>query len=165
MFMAKVLKLLQPNTIKEVYAFDSFKGLQTFSKQDNVDGKTLRGAYKGNEKVLREFIKLYEMESYVQLVKGDANKTIKQFNKENPHMLFSFAYIDFDLYTPTKEALNFLNQRLAVGGLIAFDEALTHEWEGEGKAMVEFLQENEGKYQPHLIGFSRQPTAVIKRIR
>jgi hypothetical protein len=165
LLMAKVLKLLQPNTMKEVFAFDSFEGLQTFTKKDNVDGGKLRGAYKGNEKILREFIKLYEMEHWVHLIKGDATKTIKKFDKENSHMLISFAYIDFDLYTPTQEALKFLNKRLSVGGLIAFDEALLPEWEGEGRAMVEFLEENEGRYEPSIVKFTRQPTAVLKRIR
>ena len=32
LLMTKILKLLQPNTIKEVYGFESFEGLKTFSE-------------------------------------------------------------------------------------------------------------------------------------
>jgi len=99
------------------------------------------------------------------LIKGDANKTIKIFEKKNPHILISLAYIDFDLYLPTKEALEFIDKRLSVGGLIVFDEAMTHEWQGEGKAMLEFLQEHEGKYETSIIPFVRQPTVFLKRRR
>jgi hypothetical protein len=162
LLMAKILKLLQPNTIKEVYGFDSFEGLQTISREDQLD-KGVRGSYKGNEETLKNFIKLYGLEGWVRLIKGDANKTIKIFEKKNPHILISLAYIDFDLYLPTKEALRFIHKRLSVGGLIVFDEAMTHEWQGEGKAMLEFLQEHEGKYETGIIPFVRQPTVFLKR--
>jgi len=108
LLIAKILKLLQPNTIKEVYGFDSFEGLQTIAKEDMVD-ESAKGKYQGNEERLRKFIKLYNLESWVHIVKGDATKTIKEFEKENDHFLISFAYIDFDLYLPTKEALRFIH--------------------------------------------------------
>lgn len=164
LIMAKILKLLQPNTIKEVYGFDSFKGLQNFSKEDEV-GDSVKSLYRGNEEVLRKFITLYRMESWVHLIKGDATKTIKDFEKKNQHFLISLAYLDFDLYLPTCEALKFIHKRLPVGGLIVFDEAMTHEWKGEGKAMLEFLKENDGKYEVSIIPYVRQPTAILKRVR
>ena len=159
--MAKILKLLQPNTIKQVYGFDSFEGLQTISKKDKLD-RNVRNSYIGNEETLRKFIKLYKLEGWIKLVKGDATKTIKIFERENP-TLISLAYLDFDLYSPTKEALKFIHKRLSVGGLIIFDQAMTHEWKWEGQAMIEFLKEHEGKYQSGIIPFVRQPTVFLKR--
>ena len=41
----------------------------------------------------------------VQLVKGDATKTIPKFIKTNPHIVVSLLFLDFDLYKPTKTAL------------------------------------------------------------
>ena len=34
----------------------------------------------------------------IELIKGNAVKTIPKYIKENPHLLVSFLYIDFDLY-------------------------------------------------------------------
>ena len=164
LLMAKILKLLQPNTIKEVYGFESFEGLQIFSKEDKIN-EAKRGLYQGNEEVLRKFIRLYGLESWVHLIKGDATKTIKDFDEENRHILISLAYLDFDLYSPTKEALKFIHNRLSVGSLGIFDEAMTHDWEGEGKAMLEFLKKNDGKYEASIIPFVRQPTVILKRCR
>jgi len=164
LIMAKILQLLQPNTIKEIYGFDSFEGLQSFSKEDEIDSEA-RGRYCGNEENLRRFIKLYKMEDWVHLIVGDAMKTIKEFDEENDHFLISLAYIDFDLYEPTKEALKFIQKRISVGGIIVFDEAMMHEWKGEGRALLEFLEENDGKYETSMIPFVRQPTVILKKVR
>src|SRR3990170_7554338 len=60
-FMAKVLQLLQPNTHKHIYGFDSFEGLQTFSKEDRESSELL-GKYKGNEEQLNKIIDFFEMD-------------------------------------------------------------------------------------------------------
>ena len=90
MLMSKCLKLLQPYSMKEVYGFDSFEGLQTFAEEDNVDQSNLNGAYKGNEEVLRSFLKLYELDTHVKLIKGNALNTIDKFSKDNPHFIDEF---------------------------------------------------------------------------
>lgn len=166
LFMAKVLSLLQHHSIKQIYGFDSFEGLQTFSKEDGESTKEIfQNTYVGNEANIRDFLSLYEMESWVNLVIGDAMTSIDKFDKENPHLMFSLCYIDFDLYQPCAKALEFSDARLSVGGYILLDEALTDTWKGEGQALREFLTKNEGKYE--MIGnhITRQPTVVLKKIK
>ena len=161
MFMAKVLQLLQPNTYKHVYGFDSFEGLQTFAAEDG-NSRGSSGKYKGNEAVLRAIIDFFDMDEWVHIVKGNALETIPQFEKDNPHILFSLAYIDFDLYEPCRVALEYAAQRMAPGGIIVFDEALMHLWPGEGQVLVEFLAEKgAGEYAMHTVPFARQPTAYL----
>lgn len=160
MFMAKLLQLLQPNTFKHVYGFDSFEGLQTFSAVDKADN-SLVGKYCGNEKALRMIIDLFEMNEWVHLIKGNAIETIPHFEKENPHIMFSLAYIDFDLYEPTKLALEFVARRMSSGGIIVLDEALIDLWPGEGQALVEFLNDNKNEYYAHNIIFARQPSVYL----
>lgn len=161
MFIAKILQLLQPNTHKHIFGFDSFEGLQTFSVEDGKS-TALKGSYKGNEEVLRTMIEFFGFEEWVHLVKGDALETIPQFEKENPHIMFSFVYLDFDLYKPTKVALEFVSKRLATGGIIAFDQAFTNTWPGEGQALLEFLNEQgSGAYEMSNISFARQPTTYL----
>ena len=165
MTMAKCLKLLQPYSIKEVYGFDSFEGLATFDKKDSMESAPYIGSYKGNEGTLRTFITVYDMERWVHLVKGNALQTIDQFAVENPQVMLSLSYIDFDLYAPCIKALEFTDERLSVGGLIVLDEALSKNWKGEGIALREFLDSRHGNYSMESIGFTRQPTIILKKIK
>lgn len=165
LFLAKILKLTRPNSIKSVIGFDSFEGLQSFSAEDGEAESSYRGRYQGNEDTLRKAITLFGMESWVHLVKGDACKTIPAFADSFPHSMVSFAYIDFDLYEPSKAALNYLGKRLSPGGVIVLDEALTHTWQGEGVALQEFLEDQAGsKFDAHSTPIARQPTLfLVKR--
>ena len=161
LLMSKILRLLQPNTYKYVYGFDSFEGLQTFSESDGeVDDKG--GMYAGNYQRLKDMIDFFEMDEWVHIVQGNALETIPKFEKENPHILISLAYIDFDLFEPCKAALNFVGKRLALGGIIVFDEDLMNLWPGEGKALIEFLNENASTdFEMHNVNFARQPTVYL----
>lgn len=141
MFLAKTLRLLQPNTSKLIFGFDNFAGLPAASSADSGYAAGARGAYKGNEQVLRAAIDLYGLGDWVHLVKGDALETIPAFEQTFPEAMVSLAWVDFDLYEPTKVALQFLGRRLAAGGIIVFDEALSSVWPGETKALLEFLEE------------------------
>jgi len=163
MFMAKVLQLLQPNTYKHVYGFDSFEGLQTFTSEDgDTSPRECSEKYMGNEEVLRAMIDFFSMDEWVHIIKGDALQTIPQFEKDNPHIMFSLAYIDFDLYEPCRVALEYIGKRIATGGIIVFDEALTNFWPGEGAALMEFLSDaGAGEYAMFNIPFARQPTAYL----
>ncbi len=166
LYLAKLLTLFQPNSIKQVYGFDSFEGLQTFADEDGAETKqTFQNRYQGNRDVLEKFIRLYEMESWVHLVVGNALETIGDFDRANRHTMLSISYIDFDLYEPCKAALDFSDGRLSVGGLIILDEALTDTWKGEGQALREFLERHRGDYEMQSNPISRQPTVVLKKIR
>ena len=44
----------------------------------------------------------------VELIKGDACTTIPKYIKDNPHLIVSFLYLDFDIYSPTKLFENFM---------------------------------------------------------
>lgn len=166
LYMAKVLNLLQPNSIKQVYAFDSFEGLQTFAKEDGENIEEIyRNSYKGDEEVIRKCLQTYEMENWVSLIVGNALDTIGEFEEKNKHVMFSLSYIDFDLYAPCLKALEFSHRNLSIGGYIIMDEALTSEWKGEGQALKEFLVKNEGHYEMISNHISRQPTVVLRRIK
>lgn len=163
LLIAKILSLLEPHSSKHIYAFDSFEGLQTFSKLDPKI-QDYKGKYKGNLKVLEEAINLYGFEDCIRLIIGDACKTIDQFEEINPSLTVSFAYFDFDLYTPTKKCITFLEEKLSVGGIIAFDEANTDVWKGESKALAEHLKTTKHRYETSQVSFARQPSVILRRI-
>jgi len=51
--------------------------------------------------------------SKVELVKGDVRETIPSYLNENPHTVVSLLYMDFDVYEPTKIALEYFLPRSA----------------------------------------------------
>ena len=75
----------------------------------------------------------------VRLVAGDACETIPKFVADNPHLLVSLVYLDFDIYAPTKAALEHLYPRIPKGGLVVLDELNCPEFPGETTALLEFL--------------------------
>ena len=159
MFMAKLLQLYSSNSIKKVFGFDSFEGLRTFAAMDGERSKEMEGNYTGNEGVLRKSIELFGYKEWVHLVKGDARVTIPAFSEAFPHVMVSLAYIDFDLYEPCQAALNFLGPRIATGGIIAFDEAMTDFFPGEGIALLEFLEEQaQSRFEMKVSPIALQPT-------
>jgi hypothetical protein len=141
LLMAKLLRLLQPSTTKLVFGFDNFSGLPKAHQLDGKEAAAAAGRYKGNEETLRAAIELYDLQEWVHLIKGDATQTIPAFEQEFPEVLVSLAWIDFDLYEPCYVALKFLSSRIATGGIIVFDEAISTTWPGETIALTQFLQE------------------------
>jgi hypothetical protein len=164
MFMAKVLRALQPNSHKLVLGFDNFDGLPEPAKVDGDFAVESTGKYKGNEAILREAIDLFELDEWIYLIIGDATKTISQFENSYQETLISLAYIDFDLYEPVQCALDFLSRRLSVGGIIAFDEAISRLWPGETIALLEYVNKGKQKFKMESNTLSRQPTMILIRV-
>jgi hypothetical protein len=57
--------------------------------------------------------------------------------KDNPHIVVSLLFLDFDLYEPTKVALEHFLPRMPKGAVLAFDELDNPLWPGETLAMLE----------------------------
>ena len=71
----------------------------------------------------------------MELVRGDATLTIPEYLKTNRHLIISLLFLDFDLYEPTKIALEYFLDRVPKGGIIAFDEINNENWPGETEAL------------------------------
>tara|TARA_B100000315_G_C14284266_1_gene454442 strand:- start:276 stop:569 length:294 start_codon:yes stop_codon:yes gene_type:complete len=73
-------------------------------------------------------------------IKGDATKTIPKYAEENPHLIIALLYLDFDIYEPTKTALDFLLPLVPKGGIVGFDEINSKKWVGETIALKETIR-------------------------
>lgn len=136
---------------RKVIGFDTFEGFPHLSEEDkqSVDNKELKvggfQSFMDIEKELQDCIKEFDENRFinqfdkVQLIKGDACQTIPQYIKENPQTLISLLYLDFDLYEPTKVALEHLAPRVVKGGIIVFDEINEKAWKGETIAAFEYF--------------------------
>lgn len=52
-------------------------------------------------------------------------------------MIVALLFLDFDLYEPTKIALEHFVSRIPKGGILAFDEINNQFWPGETIALLE----------------------------
>jgi SAM-dependent methyltransferase len=163
LFLTKLISLLEPNSPKRVLSFDNFSGLPEPSNKDGEYARAQIGNYKGNEQVLRKAIALFGFDHKIDLVVGDALETIPKWRESNEHSIFSFCYLDFDLYDPTVKALELIDDSLAIGGVVVFDEALTNEWPGETLAVKEYLKKTKKKFRMLSNTLSQQPTLAIIR--
>lgn len=147
MSWAKFSAILEPtNLTRRIYGFDSFEGFPDVSDLDMSSSSqhVKKGDLKSDS--FEELIKLidnYDQTRFighikkVNLIKGDALKTIPNFINENPHLLISLLFLDFDLFKPTKAALEHFMPRMPKGSVIAFDELDNPLWPGETLAMLE----------------------------
>ena len=81
----------------------------------------------------------------VELVKGDAVKTIPKYVKKNQSLIIRLLFLDFDLYKPTIVALKNLYNLVPSGGIVAFSELGLEKWVGETIAFKEFFKDKKVK--------------------
>lgn len=165
LYMAKLLRIMDPHGGKIVHGFDSFRGLTEFRAQDAEARRKFSGHYKGSLEELRDVIGLYEMQDDVVLHRGLIEKTLPQALKKDKSLTFSMVYCDTDLYSSTKLILKLLHPRLALGGVFVFDEWNDEDMPGEGIAANEFLHATKGCYEAEHLPGTRHPNLLIRKIR
>lgn len=151
MTWAQLSAILEPvgGVFRHIYGFDTFAGFPGVHKKDlqgSFDLDWRRGDVKDESfEELNRCIELYDMNRFldqiprVTLVKGDFMKTAPKFLKDNPHVLVSMLYLDFDIYEPTKLALELFLPRMPKGSILAFDEINHPFWPGETLALLEMM--------------------------
>lgn len=147
MSWAKFSAILEPvNLTRRIYGFDTFEGFPSVSDSDlsQHSGHVKKGDLAADVlDELTSLVDIYDSSRFlghvdkVHFVKGDATKTIPAFVEKNPHLVVSMLFLDFDLYEPTKVALEHFLPRMPKGAVLAFDELDNPLWPGETLAMLE----------------------------
>jgi len=147
MTWAQLSAIYEPvNHVRRLVAFDTFTGFASLHEKDR--GENLAYAVEGGlatraHEDLQECIRLYDLNRpighipRVELVVGDAVQTIPEYVHKNPHLVVAMLYLDFDLYEPTKLAIETLLPRMPKGAVLAFDELNQGAWPGETLAVLE----------------------------
>ena len=110
---------------------------------------------------MKKCIELYDQNRFlnqfpkVSLIKGDFVKTGPEFLNENQHLIIALLFLDFDLYKPTKKALEIFLPRMPKGSILAFDEVNNSLWPGETLALLESvdirnIKINKFPYEPNI---------------
>jgi hypothetical protein len=154
---AKFSAILEPvNLTRRIYGFDTFEGFPSISDKDRAvtsnhvqEGDLFADSYDE----IRELTAIHDSTRFlghipkVKLLRGDATQTIPSFIEEHPHLLVSLLFLDFDLYEPTKVAIENFLPRMPKGAVIAFDELDNPLWPGETLAMLETVGANRLKIE------------------
>src|SRR5262249_32027229 len=111
MAWAKLSTILEPeNLTRRIYGFDTFEGFPDVHEKDRSNfAAPERGVlYANSYEELQALIAAYDQDRFlghlpkVFLTRGDATRTIPRFVEDNPHLVVSLLFLDFDLYEPTK---------------------------------------------------------------
>ena len=146
MAWANMSAVLEPaNLIRRIYGFDTFEGFPSVADKDKTHLAEVGegGLYADSHEELTELVSIYDANRFlghvnkVKLIKGDAVETIPAFLRELPHLVVSLLFLDFDLYDPTKAAIEHFFPRIPKGGIIAFDELDNPLWPGETQALLD----------------------------
>ncbi len=150
MTWAQLSAVLEPlNHVRRIIGFDSFTGFAHVSSQDrgpdNSDLAVVGGYSAPAYDELIQCLRLFDMVRpighipKVELEKGDALTTMPAYVEKCPHLLVALLYLDFDLYEPTKAAIQTFLPRMPGGSIIAFDELGQEHWPGETQAVMDTL--------------------------
>ncbi len=147
MTWAQLSAIYEPvNHVRRIVGFDTFTGFPEIGEKDRgrnpsyaVEGGLSTNAYED----LQEAIRLYDLNRpvghipRVELVVGDATQTIPEYVQNNPHLVVAMLYLDFDLFEPTRVAIETFLPRMPKGAVLAFDELDQAAWPGETLAVLE----------------------------
>lgn len=150
MTWAQCSAILEPyNHTRRVIGFDTFSGFPRTHEKDTSSGTSEylhQGAFTTSAEIVKELNHIASIHDRnrplghipkIELVQGDSCETIPEYLALNPHLLISLLYLDFDLYEPTKAALQYLLPRVVRGGVVAFDELNSAHFPGETVAYIE----------------------------
>ena len=135
--------ILEPyNLNRKIIGFDTFEGFRSISDKDDKNISNSDFSDTSYENLL-QWSSLQQKNravshiEKVELIKGDATKTIPEYVDNNPHLIIALLCLDFDIYEPTKIALEYLLPLVPKGGIIYLDEANSKKWAGETIAFKE----------------------------
>ena len=144
------------NRHRKIVGFDTFEGFKGLCEKDGMSTGCNEGSFgvpENYEHYLAEILQLQEQLNPInhlnkfELVKGNAIETVPKYLDEHPETIISLAIFDFDIYKPTRAALEAIRPHLYKGSILVFDELCDDIFPGETIALREVFEINELKIQ------------------
>jgi hypothetical protein len=157
---SKLVEIFCPTDVKKkIYGFDTFEGFPYIHKldgdMDNIVDKKIGGYNTNIENILqllntaKDIMNIDRHLNHIErleFIKGNAIETIPEFCRNYGNGLkIALLNLDFDLYEPTKIALEYFEPLMSTGGIIILDEYADNNWGGETKAVDEYFIKKYGK--------------------
>lgn len=138
------------NYARKIIGFDTFEGFAGVVDADRDQGGLAwrdgdYGVPANHDVVLSTILRTHESFSPVshiekfQLLRGDVRVTLPKFLAEHSEAVIALAYFDMDIYSPTRDAIEFIKPRLHRGSVLVFDEFCCEYFPGETQAVLEAL--------------------------
>jgi hypothetical protein len=144
--LAQISSILEPlNHRRQIVGFDTFAGFPSVTAidQHGLHAEAKVGGYSGSALgEIERGVDLFDRDRplshlpKLSFVAGDFLETGPRYLEENPHLVVSFLYLDFDLAEPTRLALELFLPRMPAGAVVAFDEVHVPEYPGETEALM-----------------------------
>lgn len=127
-----------------LWAFDSFAGLPDID--DHKDNVWFRGQFACSETEFRDILRRAGVsERDYELVPGYYENSLNSRTRDRlAGRCAAIVYIDCDLYSSTKQVLDFVKPFLVNGSVVCFDDYYNYKAspeQGEQRALAEFLDE------------------------
>jgi len=147
--MSALRGILEPfNRHRKIVGFDTFEGFKGFCEKDGSLCKCSEGSFSVSENyedylngimAVQELLNPMEHLRKWELVRGDAVLTVPRYLKDHPETIISMAVFDFDIYQPTKAALEAIMPHVMRGTVLIFDELCDPYFPGETLALMETM--------------------------
>ncbi len=138
----QLTRMLDPIGVnRAIIGFDTFEGFPSVTDKDGSFPK-VGDLSDTTVEELTCCIKLhfgFAVPDNIVTIKGDFMETGDVFVKDNPHCILALLFLDFDLYEPTKKAIELFLPRMPKGAIIAFDEINNRRFPGETLAVLETI--------------------------
>ena len=134
------------NRHRRIVAFDTFTGFPSVAPEDGQSDLMRKGQlatavhydrFLGEVMAAQEALNPLSHIKKFEICKGDAPVELLSYLKRSPESIVALAYLDFDLYEPTKKCLEIIRPRLVKGSVIGFDELNDPDSPGETLALLE----------------------------
>lgn len=146
MLFSHLSAVMEPYAInRRIVGFDTFEGFRAMGGRADPTDISERDFSDTSEAAIRKAIELADLNRAAghmprtEIVKGNAVETIPQYVAAHPELTVALLYLDFDLYEPTKVALQTFLPLMCKGGIVAFDEFNYDKFAGETAAAKEVL--------------------------
>jgi len=147
---------------RKLIGFDTFGNFpQTNYKEDKKYRDNLvkvSGEQSISKEQLLEILKNKGVDKNMELVEGDAVKTVPKYLKENPHLKISLLNLDTDIYEPAVVILKYFWPRIVKGGVLIADDYGV--FPGETNAVDEYFKGKKVKVMK--FPFAMTPCYIIK---
>ncbi len=155
--MSALRGIFEPfNRHRKIIGFDTFEGFSGIEEKDGARCRCDDGSFSVTtdyEVYLNKLLNIQDnlnpiahLEKY-ELVRGNAIETVPAYFLRHPETIVSLAVFDFDIYEPTRAALEAVKPHLCKGSILVFDELCDDIFPGETIALREILGLNNVRIQ------------------
>jgi hypothetical protein len=141
--------ILEPfNRHRKIIGFDTFEGFKGMSETDGGKCACVDGSFSVSPRYEDYLDRVLFLQDHLnpvshlkkyEIVKANAVNTIPHYFEKHPESIISIAIFDFDIYRPTKVALEAVKPRLFKGSVLIFDELCDDIFPGETIALMETI--------------------------